>query len=55
MPKYIMELVNTTTYAFEVEADSVEHAYELSAEWGRDELEDDITDNKWDIQIWETE
>ena len=55
MPKYMIELRNMTTYEVEVEADSEEHAYELSRDWGRDELEGDETNNQWDIEIWEVE
>jgi hypothetical protein len=55
MPKYILELKNLTTYEVTVEADSEEHALELTAEWGRDELQDDETNNQWDIEIWEVE
>lgn len=51
-----MTMTQRTTWEFEIEADSEEHALELSAEWGRDEmLEEEITDNCWDITVDELE
>lgn len=56
MPKYLMTMTQHTTWEFEVEADSEDHAFEITAEWGRDEMEDDeITDNCWEISVSELE
>ena len=54
--KYQMTMTQRTTWEFEVEADSLDHAYEITKEWGRDEMEDnEITDNCWDITVDEVE
>lgn len=54
MPTYLMTMTQHTTWEFEVEADSEEHAFELTAEWGRDEMkEEEITDQSWDIEVGE--
>lgn len=53
MPKFKLELKNVVNYELIIDADSEEHAYELSKEWGRDELESDETSNRWDIEITE--
>jgi hypothetical protein len=55
MPKYHFELKNVITYEFDIEAESEEKAEEMTRDWGRDELEKDITDNYWNTEIWEVE
>lgn len=56
MPKYHITMTQHTTWEFELEADSEEHAFELTAEWGRDEMEEnEITDNCWETGIDEVE
>ena len=54
MPKFHMTMIQRTTWEFELEADSLDHAEELSQDWGRDEMkEDEITDNCWWTDITE--
>lgn len=54
MATYLMTMTQHTTWEFEIEADSEEHAEELSQDWGRDEMkEEEITSNSWDIEIGE--
>jgi hypothetical protein len=52
METFQIKMVQRTTWEFELEADSEEHAELLTQDWGRDELdEDEITDNCWEIEI----
>lgn len=51
MNRYTVIMTNTTTYEFEVEANSEDEAYSLTADFGRDELEDVILDNVWEVEI----
>jgi hypothetical protein len=52
MPMYQIKMVQKTTWEFELEAESEDHAEQMTQEWGRDELEEDeITDNCWEIEI----
>ena len=54
MNKYFVKMVQQTTWEFEVEAESEEQAYEMTFDWGRDELdENDITDNMWELDVME--
>jgi hypothetical protein len=54
MPKYILELTQTTVWEVEVEASSDAEALELTKDWGRDELDDnEITNNIWETIVWE--
>lgn len=54
MAKYLMTMTQHTTWEFELEADSEDHAFELSAEWGRDEMkEEEITSQAWETEVAE--
>jgi hypothetical protein len=49
-----MTMTQHTTWEFELEADSEDHAFELSAEWGRDEMkEEEITSQAWETDVVE--
>ena len=52
METYTMEFKNTVTYQVEVEASSIEEAFDLTADWGRDDFkEEEIVDNVWEITV----
>lgn len=52
MEKFKITMTQKTTWEFEVEAESLEHAEELTRDWGRDDMnEDEITNNVWEIEI----
>ena len=54
MPKFIVELKQSTTWEVEVEAEDEATAEWISRDWGRDDLNDDeIVNNCWDINVWE--
>jgi len=54
MATYLMTMTQHTTWEFEVEADSEDHAFEITAEWGRDEMkEEEITSQAWDTEVSE--
>ena len=45
---------NSVTWEIEVQADSESEAYEITKNWGREEMQDsEETNNCWDIEIWE--
>lgn len=53
MAKYVMQFINTAVYEVEIEAESDDEAYEITKEWGRDELEDSEISNHWEIEVHE--
>ena len=54
MPKFIVELKQSTTWEVEVEAEDEATAEWISRDWGRDELKDEeIVNNCWDTTVWE--
>jgi hypothetical protein len=52
MGKFYLQFTNTTTYEVVVEAEDESQAYEITKDWGRDDLEEFEVDNRWDIQAW---
>lgn len=52
MATYTLEMTRSITWEVEVEADSEEHALELSAEWGEDDMKDEeMTRSAWNVEV----
>jgi hypothetical protein len=54
MATYLITMTQHTTWEFEVEAESEDDAFEITAEWGRDEMvEEEITSQAWETEFCE--